>query len=267
MGQKILDSSPVNDVLYPSYFELSIIYNTVMLKRTLIFSFVSLIALSWGCENTKSAKSVDKLESHQDSVSYAIGMDIGKNFKQQSIDIDLDVFAKGMSDGYSEGATMISEEQSRNIMMAYQQELQAKQQEDRLKKAGENLEKSNKFLAENKTKDGVKELPSGLQYEVMTEGNGASPTVEDQVTTHYHGTLMDGTVFDSSVERGQPATFPLGGVIKAWQEILPMMKEGSKYRIYAPPALAYGEFGSPPKIGPNEALIFEIELIKVGAEQ
>ena len=238
-----------------------------MLKRTLLFSFVSLIALSWGCENTKKATSIDKLESHQDSVSYSIGMDIGKNFKQQSIDINLDVFAKGMGDGYSEGATLISEEESRNIMMAYQKELQAKQQEDRLKSAGVNLEKSNKFLEANKAKDGIMVLPSGLQYEVMKEGSGASPTAEDQVTTHYHGTLMDGTVFDSSVDRGQPATFPLGGVIKAWQEILPLMKEGSKYRIFSPPALAYGEFGSPPKIGPNEALIFEIELIKVGGEQ
>jgi FKBP-type peptidyl-prolyl cis-trans isomerase FklB len=241
-----------------------------MLKKAILFSLFGLLVLAWGCETTgKAGRSVEKLESHLDSVSYAIGMDIGKNFKQQSIEIDLDVFLKGMQDGGGEEGTttMLNEEQSRAILTAFQRELQAKQEEKRRAQGAENLAKATEFLAQNRQKSTVTELPSGLQYEVINSGSGASPTLEDQVTTHYHGTLTDGTVFDSSVERGEPATFPLNGVIKAWQEILPMMKVGDKWRIYSPPGLAYGEFGSPPKIGPNEALIFEIELLNVAAKQ
>lgn len=240
-----------------------------MVKKSILYALSCLMVLAWGCETSnKAGRSVEKLETHMDSISYAIGMDIGKNFKQQSIELDLDVFMKGLSDGTGEeGVTMLTDEQSRSLMMAFQRELQAKQEEQRMAQAGENLAKATEFLAQNKTKGNITELPSGLQYEVMSEGTGASPTINDQVTTHYHGSLLDGTVFDSSVDRGQPATFPLNGVIKAWQEILPMMKEGAKWKIYCPPALAYGEFGSPPKIGPNEALIFEIELIKVVGNQ
>jgi FKBP-type peptidyl-prolyl cis-trans isomerase FklB len=240
-----------------------------MVKKSILFALSLLMVFAWGCETSnKAGRTVEKLETHLDSVSYAIGMDIGKNFKQQSIELDLDVFMKGLQDGNGEeGMTMLTDEQSRALMMAFQRELQAKQEEQRKAQAGENLAKATEFLAENKQKPNITELPSGLQYEVLSEGTGASPTINDQVTTHYHGMLLDGTVFDSSVDRGQPATFPLNGVIKAWQEILPMMKEGAKWKIYSPPALAYGEFGSPPKIGPNEALIFEIELIQVVANQ
>ncbi|MEM0998333.1 MAG: FKBP-type peptidyl-prolyl cis-trans isomerase [Bacteroidota bacterium] len=240
-----------------------------MLKKSILFSLVCLVALAFGCETSnKAGRTVEKLETHLDSVSYAIGMDLGKNFKQQGIELDMDVFVKGMEDGSGEeGMAMITDEQSRSLMMAFQRELQAKQEEQRKAQAGENLAKATEFLAQNKNNPNVTELPSGLQYEVMSIGTGAMPTINDQVTTHYHGTLLNGTVFDSSVDRGQPATFPLNGVIKAWQEILPMMKEGAKWKIYCPPALAYGEFGSPPKIGPNEALIFEIELIQVAATQ
>ena len=207
------------------------------------------------------------LSSNMDSVSYAIGMDIGKNFKTQGIEIEAAAMNKGLSDGMSGEATLLNDDQARAIMMAYQQVLNQKRQEKQAAAAGENKAKADKFLADNKSKPGIQTTATGLQYEVLKEGSGESPTVQDQVTTHYHGTLLDGTVFDSSVERGQPATFPLGGVIKAWQEILPMMKTGAKYRIYSPPELAYGEYGSPPKIGPNEALIFEIELISIGAAQ
>jgi FKBP-type peptidyl-prolyl cis-trans isomerase FklB len=240
-----------------------------MLKKSFLFSLFGLLVLVWGCEtSSKAGRSVEKLETHLDSVSYAIGMDIGKNFKTQGIELDLDVFLKGMTDGTSaEGVTMLDEEQSRALLMAFQKELQAGQEEKRRAEGAANLAKATEFLAENRQKAGVTELPSGLQYEVISIGTGGSPTIDDQVTTHYHGTLIDGTVFDSSVERGEPATFPLNGVIKAWQEILPMMKVGSKWRIYTPPALAYGEFGSPPKIGANEALIFEIELLQVVGQQ
>ena len=193
----------------------------------------------------------------------AIGYDIGKNFATQGVEVNIAVFAKALEEGIAGTAPKLDEQTSRNVMMAYQQELQKKQQEKRAAEAGENIKKSNDFLAANKANAGVIELPSGLQYQVIKEGTGKQPTLDDQVTTNYHGTLMDGSVFDSSRERGEPATFPLKGVIQAWQQILPMMKEGASYKIWSPPALAYGEYGSPPKIGPNVALVFEIDLIKV----
>ena len=217
-----------------------------------------------GCESSAGGSKVESLKDNKDSVSYAIGFDIGKNFATQSIEVSTIVFSKGLEDGIAGATPMLDEQTARDVMMAYQRVLQQKAQEKRAAEAGENLTKSNKFLADNKANAGVIELPSGLQYQVIKEGTGKMPTIEDQVTTHYHGTLMDGSVFDSSKERGEPASFPLKGVIQAWQQILPMMKEGSVYKIWSPPALAYGEYGSPPKIGPNSALVFEIELISVG---
>lgn len=233
------------------------------MKNFIIAALLGLSIVAVGCENAGGNK-VESLKDNKDSVSYAIGFDIGKNFATQSIEVNTNVFAKGIEDGIAGATPMLDEQTAREVMMAYQRVLQQKAQEKRAAEAGANLEKSNKFLADNKGQAGVVELPSGLQYQVIKEGTGAMPTIEDQVTTHYHGTLMDGTVFDSSKERGEPATFPLKGVIQAWQQILPMMKEGSVYKIWSPPALAYGEYGSPPKIGPNSALVFEIELIKVG---
>lgn len=227
---------------------------------------LALAVILVGCDKGAGGEGGDAstLKDNKDSVSYAIGYDIGKNFSQQGVELNIAVFSKALEEGMAGTAPKLDEQTARNVMMAYQQVLQKKQQEKRAKEAGENLEKSNKFLADNKATAGVVELPSGLQYQVIKEGTGKQPTLEDQVTTHYHGTLMDGSVFDSSRERGEPATFPLKGVIQAWQQILPMMKEGATYKIWAPPALAYGEYGSPPKIGPNVALVFEIELIKVG---
>ena len=223
---------------------------------------LSIVAV--GCDKSGGdAADGSVLKDNKDSVSYAIGYDIGKNFKNQGVEINMAVFSAALQAGLDSVTPKLDEQQSRAVMMAYQQKLQAKQQEKRMQEATGNIEKSNKFLAENKAKAGVIELPSGLQYQVIKEGTGKMPTLEDQVTTNYHGTLMDGTVFDSSRERGEPATFPLKGVIQAWQQILPLMKEGASYKIWSPPALAYGEYGSPPKIGPNVALVFEIDLIKV----
>jgi FKBP-type peptidyl-prolyl cis-trans isomerase FklB len=235
------------------------------MKQLTYFMILALAIVFVGCDKPAGEEAdASTLKDNKDSVSYAIGYDIGKNFANQGVEVNIAVFAKALEEGMAGTTPKFDEQTSRSIMMAYQQVLQKKQQEKRQKEAGENLDKSNKFLAENKGKTGVVELPSGLQYQVVKEGTGKQPTLEDQVTTHYHGTLMDGSVFDSSRERGEPATFPLKGVIQAWQQILPMMKEGATYKIWAPPALAYGEYGSPPKIGPNVALVFEIELIKVG---
>ena len=224
---------------------------------------LAIVAVGCGKSGEGDAADAGTLKDNKDSVSYAIGYDIGKNFATQGVEVNLAVFSKAIEEGLAGTTPKLDEQQSRAVMMAYQQVLQKKQQEKRAAEAGTNMEKSTKFLAENKTKPGVIELPSGLQYQVIKEGTGKMPTIEDQVTTNYHGTLMDGSVFDSSRERGEPATFPLKGVIQAWQQILPLMKEGASYKIWSPPALAYGEYGSPPKIGPNVALVFEIDLIKV----
>jgi FKBP-type peptidyl-prolyl cis-trans isomerase FklB len=250
------------------YFAQHFQKNESIRKRMKNFMYAMILALSIvavGCDKSGGdAADGSVIKDNKDSVSYAIGYDIGKNFATQGVEVNLAVFTKALEEGLAGTTPKLDEQTSRNVMMAYQQVLQKKQQEKRAAEAGENMQKSTKFLADNKAANSaVIELPSGLQYQVIKEGTGKQPTLEDQVTTNYHGTLMDGSVFDSSRERGEPATFPLKGVIQAWQQILPLMKEGATYKIWAPPALAYGEYGSPPKIGPNVALVFEIDLIKV----
>lgn len=203
------------------------------------------------------------LKTNADSLGYAIGINIGNDFKKQGIELNLEALMQGLQDAMGDKATRLTEQQAQAVLAAYQQAQRAKQAAERKAKADTNLKKGEEFLAQNKTKPGIQTLPNGLQYEVLVAGTGASPTVTDKVTTHYRGTLIDGTEFDSSYKRGQPATFPLNGVIQAWQIILPMMKEGGKMRIFSPASLAYGANGQGATIGPNEVLIFEIELIKV----
>lgn len=235
------------------------------MKKFMYAMVLTMAVLAVGC-NEKAADEADAgtLKDNKDSVSYAIGYDIGKNFGQQGVELNIAVFSKALEEGMAGTTPKLDENASRAVIMAYQQELQKKQMEKRAAEAKTNMEASTKFLADTKAANpNLKELPSGLLYEVVKEGTGKQPTIEDQVTTHYVGTLSDGKVFDSSRDRGQPATFPIKGVIQAWQQILPMMKEGAVYKIWAPPALGYGEYGSPPNIGPNAALVFEIELIKV----
>ena len=196
------------------------------------------------------------LKDQKDSLGYALGLAVANDIKKQGFEYSMEAFKKGMEDANSGTSLMAYPTQT-------QQYIGRCQQEARKAKTQGALDKANKFLAENKTKPGVITLPSGLQYLVLKEGTGAQPTAQNNVTTHYHGMLLDGTVFDSSVERGEPASFPVGGVIRAWQEMLVLMKEGGKVRLFCPPHLAYGEQGAGGKIGPNELLIFEIELIKV----
>ncbi len=203
------------------------------------------------------------LKTNQDTVGYAIGMDIGNNIKKQGIELNVDALAKGLADAYGSKPVQFTDDQVRQIMAAFQKDLQKKQEMAKANVANENKKKGEEFLAKNKTKPGVITLPSGLQYEVIKEGTGKQPLLTDKVTTHYHGTLIDGTVFDSSVNRGEPATFPVNGVIQAWQTMLPLMKEGGKVRLFCPSELAYGAGGQGPVIGPNAVLIFEIELLKV----
>jgi len=196
------------------------------------------------------------LKNQKEKVSYSIGLNIGRNLgsdlKRQSIDIDPNILAKGIQDALSGANPLLSNEEIQETMVAFQKEMMEKQ-----KQRGE------AFLSENKKKEGVKTLPSGLQYKVIKVGTGKKPKLNDNVTVQYRGTLVDGTEFDSSYRRGQPATFQVSGVIPGWTEALPLMGEGTKWQLFVPPNLGYGERGAGGLIGPNATLIFEIELISV----
>ena len=190
-------------------------------------------------------------------VSYSLGISIANNLKQQNFDsITVEALAKGIEDVYNESELMVNQEEANEIIQNY---FKAKAE----KKAIENLDAGKKFLEENKTKEGIVTLASGMQYQVINEGTGDSPTLESKVTTHYHGTLIDGTVFDSSVDRGQPASFPVNGVIPGWTEALQLMKVGSKWKLFIPSELAYGPNSPGGAIGPNATLIFDVELISI----
>jgi FKBP-type peptidyl-prolyl cis-trans isomerase FklB len=206
-----------------------------------------------------------ELKTDKDKLSYSMGVATGTQMKRQSVDVDVDMFSKGLRDAVSGGKLQMTEQQIQDTLMKFQQEMTAKQAEKTKQLAEINKKEGDAFLAENKSKEGVKTLPSGLQYKILTEGKGKSPKETDTVTTHYRGTLIDGTEFDSSVKRGQPATFPVKGVIKGWTEALQLMKEGSKWQLFIPSDLAYGERGAGQQIGPNAALIFEVELLSIQA--
>jgi FKBP-type peptidyl-prolyl cis-trans isomerase len=194
-------------------------------------------------------------KSLKDRSSYAIGADIGRGLKSQGLDLDLTLVARGIADAMTGNKMMMTEKECQATMMELQQ-VQFAKISDKNKKEGA------AFLADNKKKEGVKALPSGLQYKVIREGKGATPTAGDAVTTHYRGTFLDGTEFDSSYRRNEPATFPVKGVIKGWTEALQLMKVGDKWQLYVPSDLAYGPQGRD-EIPPNATLIFDIELLDV----
>jgi FKBP-type peptidyl-prolyl cis-trans isomerase FklB len=203
------------------------------------------------------------LKSQKDKISYVIGMDMGSNFKKQSIDIDPDILVRGIKDGLSGGKSLLTAQEVLEITTAFQKEMMAKQEELNKKLGEKNKKEGEVFLAENKKKEGVKTLPSGLQYKVIKAGTGKKPKLTDTVTTNYRGTLIDGTEFDSSYRRGQAASFPVNGVIPGWTEALQLMEEGAKWQLFVPPNLAYGDRGAGRQIGPNATLIFEVELISI----
>lgn len=203
------------------------------------------------------------LKDQKDKVSYSIGIDIGNNLKNLKVDMNLDLLVRGIRDVLSETKLLMPEQEIRSTMMAFQKELMAKR-EQQMKVLGEkNKKEGESFLVENKKKAGVTTLPSGLQYKVFKAGTGKTPTDTNTVTVHYRGTLIDGTEFDSSYRRGQPATFQVKGVIPGWIEALKLMQEGAKWQLFIPPNLAYGERGAGSVIGPNATLIFEVELISI----
>jgi len=213
--------------------------------------------------NMAFAEETVVLKTEKDKISYGIGMDIGENMKRQSIDIDPDMLAKGIKDVFAGSKLLLTEEEFRTTMENFRKDMMAKQKMQMQELSDKNKKEGEAFLAENKKKEGVKTLPSGLQYKVIKEGDGNLPKAEDTVTVHYKGTLIDGTEFDSSYSRGEPATFPVNGVIPGWTEALQLMKAGSKWQLFIPSNLAYGERGAGGKIGPNSTLVFDVELISI----
>ena len=206
------------------------------------------------------------LDSHQAQVSYIIGRDLARNFAQQGLELDIDTLAGALKEGLQGLPSRLTQEEMQAAMQQLQEQTGGAdndQQDQDSETMSNNKAEGEAFLAENAKKSGVTTLASGLQFEVLTEGAGNKPSLGSSVTTHYHGTRINGTVFDSSYQRGQPATFPVNGVIAGWTEALQLMGEGSKYRLYIPSDLAYGKRGAGRDIPGDTALIFDVELIKV----
>ncbi len=215
------------------------------------------------CSGERQESDIAVLQNYEDSVSYSIGMEIGRSFRHDAVEVNPSVYQKGFTDGYLDRATLIDEDERRETMMAYRVEHSVRKQErDRRIREG-NIAAGRAFLAENAEKEGIVALPSGLQYKVLTAGTGPTPTTSDRVKVHYRGRLLDGTEFDSSYERDTPATFLVTGVIKGWIEALQLMSVGAKWELYIPPNLAYGPRGQGSKIPPMATLIFEVEMLEI----
>ena len=229
------------------------------MKRRLAMAVCGVVALS----GAALAADAPEVKSDKEVFSYSLGMNLGGNLKRESVEVDTELLVRGFKDGYGGGKTILTEEEARKSIMDFQKAQMAKKAETMKKLSEKNKADGEKFLAANAKKEGVKSLPSGLQYKVIAPGKGKSPKPSDTVTTQYKGTLIDGTEFDSSYKRGEPATFPVSGVIAGWTEALQLMKEGAKWQLFLPPNLAYGERGAGAVIGPNATLIFEVELISV----
>jgi FKBP-type peptidyl-prolyl cis-trans isomerase FklB len=202
------------------------------------------------------------LKTDKEKFSYALGMNFGENFRKQGLELDPAVFAKAFAEAFNNGKTAMSEEDMKTVLTAAAQEIRKKQAAVQAEKAQQAQAEGEKFLADNKTKEGVVTLPSGLQYKILKQGTGQKPTLEDTVVCNYKGTLINGTEFDASEKHGGPASFPVKGVIPGWTEALQLMPAGSKWQLFVPSNLAYGAQG-PPDIGPNATLLFEVELVSI----
>lgn len=214
-------------------------------------------------QEANAAEAAVSLKTEDQKASYAIGLRYGEGFAQDLKEIDLAIFYKGLQDGFKGNPPQMKPEEVMATLQALQSRKMEQQQKEQIKAAEGNKTASEAFLAKNKSRKEVTTTTSGLQYEVIKKGDGATPAANDKVNVHYHGTLPDGTVFDSSVERGEPISFAVNGVIKGWTEALQLMKVGDKWKLFIPADLAYGARGAGPKIGPNQALVFEVELLGV----
>jgi FKBP-type peptidyl-prolyl cis-trans isomerase len=215
-----------------------------------------------------AADSASELKTQKDKVSYGVGMNVGTSLKRSGFDVDVDLLSAAIRDVMADKKPRLTEQEAREVLMAYQQEVRAKKDQERLQMAEKNRKAGDEFLAANKTKDGIKTqsvtLPDGktaeFQYKVLAEGSGATPASNDTVTVNYRGTFIDGKEFDSSAKTGSPAKFPVMGVIPGWTKALQMMKVGAKWQVFIPSALAYGDMGRP-NIDPGSTLVFEVELL------
>jgi FKBP-type peptidyl-prolyl cis-trans isomerase FklB len=229
-----------------------------------LFAVMIMLTYLAGCapEEASSASEL-KLDTSKNRISYTIGVNIGQDFKSQNMDVDPDLLLMGLKDTLSGKELQLTEEEMVQEIQNFQQEMQVKMAAEMEAKAAENKAAGEAFLAENAKQEGVVVTESGLQYKIIEPGQGDSPGPADVATVHYRGTLIDGTQFDSSYDRGQPASFPVGGVIPGWSEALQLMKPGAKWQLSIPAELAYGERGAGQDIGPNSTLLFDVELISV----
>ena len=226
------------------------------LKHIFLISGAALFGFT-SCEGQKNKQTKATLTNQMDSVSYGIGVSIGQNLKKDKMnDINPDLISAGVKSVFTNDSSVMNGKAAQGCIQSYYQGREKK-------KGNDNLEKGKAFLAENAKKEGVKTTATGLQYMVMKDGTGPKPAATDKVSVHYHGTTIDGTVFDSSVQRGQPAQFPVNQVIPGWTEALQLMSVGSKWKLFIPSNLAYGERSPAAAIGPNEVLIFEVELLSI----
>ncbi len=215
----------------------------------------------------EKAAEEQKLKTPAEELSYVLGMEIGNSLKRIGADIDLDIFMDALQTTLNEQETLLTPQRAREIKQAFMQKRREQQEAGRKAAGDKNLAEGEAFLAENKTKEGVITTESGLQYQMVKEGDGPKPKADDKVSVHYKGTLLDGTEFDSSHKRGQPATFPVKGVIAGWTEALQLMPVGSTYKLFIPTKLAYGERGAGGQIGPNSTLTFEVELLEIATDE
>ena len=206
------------------------------------------------------------MKTTKEKVSYCIGLETGRNLKHQFADMDVQMLNDGLKDGLSENNPKLAQEEIRSILTALRNQMEQQQRQFIAEMAQENKKQGDNFLAMNKQKEGVVTLPSGLQYKVVKSGSGAKPSLFDNVTIHYKGTFIDGRVFDSSFDRGQPQNFTVNKLIAGWSEALQLMQVGDKWQLFVPSYLAYGEHGFGPEIGPNTTLIFEVELLGINQE-
>jgi FKBP-type peptidyl-prolyl cis-trans isomerase FklB len=255
------DASPLQNVLdHRDEYGDNIPIKEFKMKKILVV-VVGMLLVAGACSSAFAEDSA--LTTKKDKVSYALGMLVGKDFKGQNIDLDTNVFMKGFNDSFSGAKPALTDEEMQKTMTEFQTEMKTKFEADRKAQAEKNKKEGDEFLAANAKKEGVKTTASGLQYKVLKEGAGAPPKATDSVKVNYKGTLIDGTEFDSSYKRGEPVTFKANQVIPGWTEALQLMKPGSKYEIFVPSKLAYGENGAGRVIPPNATLIFEVELLEV----